>query len=1739
MSDFEEQRARFRSVANALDNFKKFGRNNYTAAKIHSRISSLKETWTKCVQGHALLLHAHPHGKSEHPYFNDDQLEAHEEIYQSTLDFMTDWLEELEPCVSPNRSLEHSSFFHRPDPTSLSLKHLPPIQMPPFSGLAHEWETFRDRFQALIIQNKELNNFSRMHFLSSCLTGSARDAISGISITADNFSAAWKALVTRFENKRKLIETHVSTLYNLTPITCESASDIHALRDKADQAISALKRLGRNSDQLVSDFLVYFISHKLDPATRRAWTLKCGPDLEPARYEDLTQFLSARAFALEELAPKQSNKRRYNVNANNAATSDQAQQRCEVCTQSHSIYKCSQFIGKSPTQRLELAKKLKLCFNCLGSKHSIQDCLSKFNCRVCQKRHHSLLHLDSASSLCGNAVLAEDAAAASAINQSDTPSAIAMSAVALSATPPAVLLATAKVIVRSPAGRSTTIRALIDQGSEVTFITENVAQTLRLRKLRTLTTISAVGCTDAGICRRAAAITIQSRHEPSAKFTATAFILPSLTRYAPRSSVAVSSWSHLFDLPLADDDPTGSTPIKMIIGADLYSRILLDGLRKGTSSDQPIAQKSHLGWIVSGPINNPSQPAARINVFHCALETAISKFWEIEEIPHRAILSPSEEQCERHFAETHYRSADGRYIVRLPFKGNPPISIGESRSIAIRRLNSLKRRFNATPQLKEKYSAFLSEYEQLDHMKKVSPPDSTNTQTVYLPHHPVIRESSSTTKLRVVFDASSSTNNGTSLNSHLETGPKLQTDLSAVILRWRQHKYIYTADIAKMYRQIIVDPRDRDYQRIVWYDSTFNRVQDFQMITVTYGTAAAPFLALRVLKQLVLDEGANFPLVAQILIDDTYVDDVLFGAEDIHLLRHMRDQLCSLLSRGGFTLRKWASNQSDLLADISEEDHGLAGHKLLHLDDHLNILGISWNPSTDSFQFRVSLPTTIPQTKRSILSTIAKLFDPLGWVTPAVIQAKIFMQSLWRSKLDWDDELPPSLKSNWEAIHNNLSYLNNVRIPRWTGNGSNTVRRELHGFADAFTVAYAAAVYLRVQSLSGDISISLICGKSKVAPLKPVSVPRLELSAAHLLARLLEFVQNTLPFKVSARYCWTDSTVVLAWLSAHPSKWKTFVAHRVSDIQTRLPNAEWRHVPTADNPADSASRGLSGRELPLFSLWWNGPSWLRLPSSEWPQPVEFHSQDEAKAVTVQIAQTSPPWDLATRYSTWPKLLRVTAYLIKFITNCRSKQSPDSKTPRSTAIAREYCDKARRFWIRTIQSETLSEELNVLIKGQALPSKNKLSSLNPFLDSDGIIRVGGRLQNTPRPYSARHPILLVSHPIVILMIRQLHAQACHSGVQLTLATLRRNYWLLNARSMIKQVIFQCVPCTRERAEVPSQLLGQLPPSRVSASARAFLHCGTDYAGPVSTRSSPGRGIKCRKGYIVVFVCLATRAIHLELVSDLSTPAFVDAFSRFCSRRGLPSAMYSDNGTTFVGADAQLKRAYRDALNNPDFLNQTASDGISWHFIPPHAPHFGGLWEAGVKSVKHHLRRVLGTHTLTFEEFTTLLYRIEACLNSRPIGPLKDTLDDYEPLTPGHFLIGSAITLNPEPSVLSTNENRLSRWQLIRHMTEQFWKVWQADYVNTLQQRIKWKTVQPSVKIGTMVLIRNPLLPPCKWELGRIIQCHQGSDGLVRVVVVRTARAEYTRPITKLCLLPVEINKLAEDQPDLVSESQPNT
>ncbi|XP_025159234.1 uncharacterized protein LOC112589578 [Harpegnathos saltator] len=389
-----------------------------------------------------------------------------------------------------------------------------------------------------------------------------------------------------------------------------------------------------------------------------------------------------------------------------------------------------------------------------------------------------------------------------------------------------------------------------------------------------------------------------------------------------------------------------------------------------------------------------------ISAHHCRVETSLDdelkRFWEVEEVPQTVLPAPDDDHCEGHFVSTHSRTSEDRYVVRLPFRSGPSINVGSSRSRAVRCLAALTRRLLTKPEQRRAYDEFLREYELLGHMRRAlrTAISNASSQAVYIPHHPVFRAHSTTTKLRVVFNASSPTTNGTSLNDHLVAGPKLQTDLSSVLLRWRNFKYVCSADVEKMYRQIQIDSRDLNYQRILWRPAPDDEPREYHLMTITYGMSCVPFLALRVLRQLMMDDRNDFPLAAPLLQNNIYVDDVLFGSDDIEKTIEIRNQLTALLRRGGFELRKWSGNSATLLADLDEANHGLACTRTLAADERVKILGIDWTPVGDDFQVSVSLPACIPESKRSILSTIAKLYVPLGWVTPVTISAKIFMQHL-------------------------------------------------------------------------------------------------------------------------------------------------------------------------------------------------------------------------------------------------------------------------------------------------------------------------------------------------------------------------------------------------------------------------------------------------------------------------------------------------------------------------------------------------------------------------------------------------------------------------------------------------------------------------------------------------------------------------------------------------------------------------
>ncbi|XP_018308509.1 uncharacterized protein [Mycetomoellerius zeteki] len=447
--------------------------------------------------------------------------------------------------------------------------------------------------------------------------------------------------------------------------------------------------------------------------------------------------------------------------------------------------------------------------------------------------------------------------------------------------------------------------------------------------------------------------------------------------------------------------------------------------------------------------------------------------------------------------------------------------------------------------------------------------------------------------------------------------------------------------------------------------------------------------------------------------------------------------------------------------------------------------------------------------------------------------------------------------------------------------------------------------------------------------------------------------------------------------------------------------------------------------------------------------------------------------------------------------------------------------ARFHLIKNAQADTFQEEISTLLHSQQVRPTSKLSSLHPFMDERGLLRVGGRLRHAPLSFAQKHPILLpANHVLAKMLIEREHKRLLHIGPQALLAAIRQRYWPLRGKDIVRRVCHACVWCSRRRPRTSSQLMGDLPADRVTPT-RPFFCCGVDFAGPLITLLNKGRGRKTVKSYIALFICFATKAIHLEAVSDLSAAAFLAALRRFISRRGCPRKIYSDNATNFKGVQRELREAYTFVRHeiNGSLHNKLLEEGIQWIFIPPYSPHWGGLWEAGVKSCKNLLRAVLGNSGFTFEELCTALAQVERCLNSRPLYALSSDPSDLEPLTPGHFLIGGPLHSLAESDLQDINIHRLDRWQLVQRSVQNFWKRWAAEYIGSLQGRSKWQKAQQDLQINDLVIIKEDHVPSYQWKLGRVIELHRGKDALVRLVSVKTASGSVQRHINKICKLPV--------------------
>ncbi|XP_053969189.1 uncharacterized protein LOC128870561 [Anastrepha ludens] len=1585
-----------------------------------------------------------------------------------------------------------------------SRPRLPELRLPTFSGGHTEYTDFLSLFSTVIDKDPDLTDVEKLQHLRSYLKGPALDAIRSLEMSGNNYSVALDLLNKRFNNKRLIFQAHITEIMGIKKVDTSSAVKLRELSDKVNANLRALRTMG-NSEQIAGCIIVHTLLQKVDSITQANWEEAAPLDLIPS-WEQFTNFLEKRCQRLENVEHSMAaytrgsqvgkNSRTINhgrksfIATNNTNNSTNG---CVFCDNTdHAVYSCTRFLNLSPQLRFKEVKRLALCLNCLRKGHQLRTCNAGL-CRTCGSKHHSLLHIDSSSSPMSSQGPASSVQASSQLAPPNTSKLVSTSVAhhtlaAISQTtsivtsaqnlsPDVVLLATAVINVKNSAGTWVPCRALLDSGSQLHIITSRLAHQLQLRKTKSSTYVSGLGNANFASDGLTVNITIQSQNSEYSTCI-TALVAPNITDNQPSFTLDISHWKIPSNICLADRGFFKSQRIDMLIGASLFYDLLCIGQIK-LAHGLPCLQKTRLGWVVTGGESQRQRGAilaaqSSLDIGYesnVQIDQLVRRFWEVESCCESvATYSKEELDCEAHFKANYLRLSTGNYSVRLPAKVSIDL-LGDSYQQAFRRFLNLERKLDRHPQRKAQYAAFIREYLNLGHMSLVTK-NNLRYCKYFLPHHCVLKEESTTTKLRVVFDGSAVSSSGYSLNDLLMTGPTIQPKLFNTLLRFRTFPIALTGDICKMYRCVRVSEPDSYLQCILWRDSPQQPVNVFKLDTVTYGTRPASFLSIRSMHQLAIDEQTVYPIGSKILKCDFYVDDLITGGESIQEVKEIMSQTTKLLEKGGFKLRKWCSSNPELLQTIPPDDR----ETLLKFDDGSDItktLGLTWDPASDCLLFAFSpMQPSSKHCKRSILSTIARFYDPLGLIGPIISKAKIFLQQIWKERLDWDESLPSSLHSSWLSLCADFGRIPQIKFPRLSiqQNGA----YEIHGFSDASIEAYGACLYV-VSVSQGRNQAQLLCSKSRVAPLKTLTVPRLELCGASLLAQLMHEIAQMKLF--SCRYyCWSDSAVVLSWIRDEPSRFQIFTANRIATIQELTAGMEWRYVPTKFNPADILSRGATSNDLINSSLWLHGPDFLAQDKNNWPNPCSQH---------------------------------VFGYIYKFQNRLRL-----------SGLTVDCIRRGTKLLLRTIQRLHFKEDLKCLQAGQGVKASSCIASLSPFIDSCGLLRVGGRLKNSALDFEAQHPVILPRrHPVTQAIIMHFHRRNLHAGPRSLLAYIRLQYWPIGGRKTVSNVVSKCTLCFRAKPHLAEHIMADLPEDRVNSSY-AFMVTGVDYCGPFQYKNEirNKQPIKC---YICIFICFATKAVHLELVADLSTKAFLNALKRFILTRCRPTRIWSDNATNFVGAKnemAELKRLFLSEKHVQAVHEFCLANTIDWHFIPPRSPHFGGLWEAAVKTAKYHFHRSVGSSLLNFDELRTLICHIAAIINSRPLFPLSENPADLDVLTPAHFIGTAPISTYVEPDVTKINFNRLDQWQRVSYYQQIFWARWREEYLTTLQQRSKWRIQNFELCVNDIVLVKDENLPPLKWPLARVTELIYGSDRVARVAVLKTANGVIRRAIRKLCPLP---------------------
>ncbi|XP_073943417.1 uncharacterized protein [Choristoneura fumiferana] len=1456
--------------------------------------------------------------------------------------------------------------------SSSTNKYIP--DLPPFSGLSNEWLQFQAAYTESAASFTANENVARIR---KALKGVALEAVSALLISQPRPDDVVSALQRRFGRPDALL-------------------------------IGEMEKMKRSRDsQTTHVTLLRTIVDKLTPILRSKWYDYATINEDVPEIKKIAEFLNREADKCAPYAPpelsteKQENKiikkkveRAYTATTETATKSrKEAKSPCPQCKQEgHQLPTCPNFIKADTNERWEIAKKHTICYRCLISKHRRYECRAKPCGRGgCPMRHHRLLHHEKPSPASPDAPKRPPQPPI----EPATNATVEQVGAATTKTGRAYLKI-APVVLRGPQATIETY-ALLDDGSTVTIIDAAVADVLGLDGPTEQMWVQGVSGTEVAHKKsKRVGVAIRGKYSDDELQINNARTVASLD-FATQSisERELRDCRHLEDIK-NEVTCSRATP-KILIGQDNWELIISQEIRRGRR-DQLVASRTLLGWVLHGCRTSQAEPVA----YCCAhltltepanhMEKMMRDYFALESlsIEPRKQKSDPELQALEILEKTSRRLPDGRFETGLLWREREG-KIPNNRADALKRLHTLERKLDRDEQLKKQYDERVLNLLTSKYAEPAAAPPSARTW--YLPHFAVCNPDKP--KIRLVHDAAAKSH-GRSLNDMLLSGPDLLQSLPGVIMRFRQHAVAVSADIKEMFMQIKIREEDRDALRFLWRgDRREGEAQEYRMSSVIFGATSSPCTALYIKNRNAREHAEEYPDAARAIERNHYMDDYLQSFATIEEARRVIKDVDFIHKKAGFELRGWAYNECEREGAMSltggSEREGatslIGGSERdgatvpIGGSEIEKTLGLLWDTKRDSISFRLNnrrAPVEImknlrPPTKREALSLIMSIFDPLGLISPITTPAKRIMQDTWRYDTAWDEELPPELHDRWSE---------------WL--------QQLHRL-----------------------------GKSRVTPNKPISVPRLELQAALLGARLANTVADEHDYEVARRTYWSDSRTALAWIRSEPRTFKTFVAHRLAEIEDLTKKNEWRWLPSADNVADDATRATP-EEFGPRHRWFRGPLFLYEREDSWPEENKFidlcrHKRSSPAPQVVAAARRKRTRANQSQDEEWDRRTP-TAHVP------RNRIAPE-KHEKYIVLPARYINKAEQLLTSASQKDAYARERQRITDGRAPERDDRLAKISVFIDADGVMRLRGRIAaaDAIQKEMVNPAVLHRTHYYTKLYIAHIHEKLHHGGTEIVVNELRQRVYIAKIRPAVKEVIARCARCLLRKARPAAPATGDLPAARLAYGARPFSFTGLDYFGPLEVTVARHR----EKRHVALFTCLTSRAVHLEVVVSLSTDSAINALRRFIARRGCPTELWSDNATAFRGAARELSEAIK---------NEAEARRINWRFLPAAAPFMAGAWERMVRGVKEALKATLHEKYPSDEILHTLLLEAEATVNSRPLTHVSVDPNDPTALTPNMILLGPDCH-SPAPGTFEESDgDARQQWRRAQQLADTFWRRW---------------------------------------------------------------------------------------------------